>query len=164
MAVDACNCTDGTKDWGLSSCFNKFGYPLGYAFQKLKDSTGADNGLTGTEAAPLTQTAWEDSYLYVVDQSIRVNVLSNVKAVTDEREDPNTEDIDGVEFFVSEGTRKILHRQYPLVFVQHSQKYSFQNRYQRLKKLKRSLVLWCCKSHNKKYHQLPKVLPVLCCC
>ena len=57
MAVDACNCTDGTKGWGLSSCFNKFGYPLGYAFQKLKDSTGADNGLTGTEAAPLTQTA-----------------------------------------------------------------------------------------------------------
>ena len=112
MAVDACNCTDGTKGWGLSSCFNKFGYPLGYAFQKLKDSTGADNGLTGTEAAPLTQTAWEDSYLYVVDQSIRVNVLSNVKAVTDEREDPNTEDIDGVEFFVSEGTRKITFEVY----------------------------------------------------
>ena len=40
-----------------------------------------------------------------------------------------------------------------MLFAQHSRKCSFQNRYQRLKKLKRSLVLWCCKSHSKKYHQ-----------
>lgn len=106
MAVDACNCTDGTNGWGLSSCFNKFGYPLGYAFQKIKDSTGADNFVTGTEASPYDQATWSGS-LYSSDESLRIHLLSNVKAVTDEREDPNTEDVDGVEMFVSEGTRKI---------------------------------------------------------
>jgi len=111
MAVEACNCTDGTKGWGLSSCFNKFGYPLGYAFQKIKNSSGDDNKVEATEAAKLTQLTWESS-LYSSDQNLKISVLSNVKAVTDEREDPNTEDVDGVEIFVSEGTRKITFEVY----------------------------------------------------
>ena len=45
MAVEACNCTDGLSGWGLSNCFNKFGYPIAYGFQKLK-SDGNDNSIT----------------------------------------------------------------------------------------------------------------------
>lgn len=104
MAV--CNCNDGVSGFGLPSCVGGADRPLGYGFQKLKNGASF-NALSGQ----ITQSIWEGA-LWNENKNLRINTVVLAKNITDERADPNTEDVDGVGQFVSEGARIVTFELY----------------------------------------------------
>ena len=101
MAV--CNCNDGVLGFGLATCVGLAGRAVGFGFRKNKNA-GVYNVING--ATVVSQPIWE-ALLYNSDADVRMNVLKNVKTVTDERADPDFEELDGVSYVVAEGQRYI---------------------------------------------------------
>jgi len=98
-----CNCNDGVDGFGIASCVELMKRAVGFGFQKTK-SYNAYNSVDGSVV--LDQATWE-TLLYTSDKDVRMNVLRNVKNVTDERADPEFENLDGIDYVVAEGQRYI---------------------------------------------------------
>ena len=96
-----CSCDTGASGFGLIDCYGAPDRVVGLGFQQLK-SGGGNNVLT----APISQASWE-SALWNKDGSLRISLLSDVKAYTSERDDAVTETIDTIDYFISEGKKMV---------------------------------------------------------
>lgn len=99
----ACSCGSPSTPFGYSSCVDIAQRAVGFGFQSIKNDAGGNNEFA---SIPLTQALW-DAAIYSNDDSVRVELLKNVKTVTDERADPEFEELDGISYVTAEGQRYI---------------------------------------------------------
>jgi hypothetical protein len=102
MAV--CSCDTGVTAFGLTDCYGKPDYVVGFGFINMKSDGVNYNTISGS--SNVSQSIWE-GLLWNNDPKQRLNLLKNVKEVTDEREDATTETIDEIDYFIRDGKRMV---------------------------------------------------------
>jgi hypothetical protein len=100
MAV--CSCDTGVTAFGLTDCYGKPDYPVGFGFTYLKSDGVNYNTISPT----ISQNTWE-GLLWNDDPKQRLNVLKNVKEVVDERDDSEVESIDNIDYVIRDGKRMV---------------------------------------------------------
>ena len=102
--MKSCNCKSGASNTGVPFCVDIYNRTKQIIFQSIFDSTGVRNSIKDSDfVGGVLPKAYIDSMINHVDPSKRWFVLPEVKNVTWTQADPNTEDIDGIPFVVSEG-------------------------------------------------------------
>lgn len=102
--MKGCNCKSGPQNTGIPSCvdvLNRTSYEI-YMYKRANDGTYnsiKDSDLVGG----ILPTSFITAKINETDESKRWYVMPKVKNVTFEQADPNTEDIDGIPYPVSEG-------------------------------------------------------------
>jgi hypothetical protein len=101
--AEICSCKEGSFNTGQPNCVDIFDRAKYIVLVRTRDNSGALNAIANN--AVLDQSYLDTKVNETPDK--RWYVFPNHIEFTDEREDPNTEDIEGIAYYASEGTRTI---------------------------------------------------------
>ena len=102
--MKSCNCKSGASNTGVPFCVDLYQRTKRPIFQSIYDSTGVKNSIKDSDfVGGVLPKTYIDAMINHADPSKRWFVMPEVKNVTWTQSDPNTEDIDGIAYIVSDG-------------------------------------------------------------
>ena len=102
--MKSCNCKSGASNTGVPFCVDIYQRTRRPIFQSIYDSAGVRNSIKDSDfVGGVLPKSYITAMINHVDPSKRWYVMPEVKAVSWTQAEPNTEDIDGISYIVSDG-------------------------------------------------------------